>query len=521
MDNKRRKFVMSAASAAATGGTGLWSSETFAQPAPAVRNRLSVGTMPANGRALESYRRGIAAMKALPASDPRNWTRMARVHLDFCPHNNWYILPWHRAYLTSFERVIRTLSGDNDFRVPYWDWTTHRQIPATFTATTHSGAPNALFEPSRTAGPGASMSDAAVGAPVISTALLETNFERFAGARPPGQNNTQATWQRRNSVPGPLESNPHNYVHGFVGGIMATFMSPSDPIFWCHHANLDRLWWRWVRPGFANSTSNLWLDFRFSGQFVNGDGSPWNPRVRDVLDVRTLGFTYGPIVPFPFPGPLPPTDAIAPAASTTRMAGLPRIAKEPEFRAADVGADTVAKVGEVLSVTLPAQQSPAQIAARVLRAPVPNRAGESVAATAGATTPAAVSRGRVIANVEAEIPPGPTPHVRVFLSCPYLNPGVPATDPHFVGGFAFFAPSHDDAGGGAVGVGGHAGHGGQDATQSPRTIRVSLDLTATLAALQSQSRTPDKLELQLLPLPVQQGEEPPAVRLRKVEFATT
>ena len=126
MDSKRRKIVMGAAGAAAAGCTGLWSSATYAQPAPTVRSRPSVGAMPANNRVLESYRRGIAAMRALPQSDPRNWARMARVHLDFCPHNNWYILPWHRAYLTSLERIIRVLAKDDNFRVPYWDWTVHR-----------------------------------------------------------------------------------------------------------------------------------------------------------------------------------------------------------------------------------------------------------------------------------------------------------------------------------------------------------------------------------------------------------
>jgi len=46
----------------------------------------------------------VAAMKALPQSDPRNWLRFSDIHRNFCPHGNWYFLPWHRAYILSFER---------------------------------------------------------------------------------------------------------------------------------------------------------------------------------------------------------------------------------------------------------------------------------------------------------------------------------------------------------------------------------------------------------------------------------
>jgi tyrosinase len=46
---------------------------------------------------------------------------------------------------------------------------------------------------------------------------------------------------------GILESMPHNNVHGAVSGFMGAFLSPIDPIFFMHHANLDRLWDVWTR----------------------------------------------------------------------------------------------------------------------------------------------------------------------------------------------------------------------------------------------------------------------------------
>jgi tyrosinase len=40
----------------------------------------------------------------------------------------------------------------------------------------------------------------------------------------------------------------HNRVHAWVGGSMNNVgSSPNDPVFWLHHANVDRLWAIWQR----------------------------------------------------------------------------------------------------------------------------------------------------------------------------------------------------------------------------------------------------------------------------------
>jgi Common central domain of tyrosinase len=38
----------------------------------------------------------------------------------------------------------------------------------------------------------------------------------------------------------------HGLVHNAVGGTMATASSPAEPLFWLHHAFVDRLWARWA-----------------------------------------------------------------------------------------------------------------------------------------------------------------------------------------------------------------------------------------------------------------------------------
>src|SRR5207244_3148352 len=44
----------------------------------------------------------------------------------------------------------------------------------------------------------------------------------------------------------------HNLVHRWVGGNMLRMTSPNDPVFFMHHANIDRMWSIWqkkVAPG--------------------------------------------------------------------------------------------------------------------------------------------------------------------------------------------------------------------------------------------------------------------------------
>src|ERR1044072_7240589 len=86
--------------------------------------------MSAEGKAaLASYAKGVRAMLELKPDHPHNWFRNAFVHLMDCPHGNWWFYVWHRGYLGYFEESIRSLSGDNTFAIPYWDWTQLPQIP--------------------------------------------------------------------------------------------------------------------------------------------------------------------------------------------------------------------------------------------------------------------------------------------------------------------------------------------------------------------------------------------------------
>ena len=42
-----------------------------------------------------------------------------------------------------------------------------------------------------------------------------------------------------------LETRPHNRGHVWISGDMARLVSPQDPAFWFHHAQIDRIWHLW------------------------------------------------------------------------------------------------------------------------------------------------------------------------------------------------------------------------------------------------------------------------------------
>lgn len=55
-----------------------------------------------------------------------------------------------------------------------------------------------------------------------------------------------------------LENKPHGSIHSAVGGRMGDMgpsSSPNEPLFFLHHAQVDRLWWLWQQgnPTVRNS----------------------------------------------------------------------------------------------------------------------------------------------------------------------------------------------------------------------------------------------------------------------------
>jgi tyrosinase len=398
---------MHSSSAAVGTAIMLRGNRIWGQPATvAVRTRPDVSTLNPNGPELTAYRTAVQKMKQLPNNDPRNWTRQARIHNLRCPHDNWFFLPWHRAYLLNFEAICRELSGEPDFALPYWNWTINPGLPAPFF---QAGSP--LLNP-RDIGPSDEAAPEAVGQPVIDAILANPDWIAAIGSDP-------AVWPAMGHPTRPgssvLEGTPHNHIHGFVGGDMQTFMSPLDPIFWLHHCNIDRIWTEWdaahpgqfpTDPTYNNVTFDL---------FVDGKGNPAPIKVSDLTDTEELGYNYT-------------ADSEAPVAAAAPSNGAVARAEEPVRFEAALAQPLLESTTPMVELAPP---------------PAVRERLEKVV-----SLPVEAAGGRVIMKVE-DISGALSPKiaVRAFLNCEYLTPQTPPTDPHYVGTFYFFGLDHDHGGG--------------------------------------------------------------------------
>jgi hypothetical protein len=255
---------------------------------------------------LDTYARGVALMRDLDDDDPRSWVWAANTHgippgtptrptWAQCAHGSVFFLPWHRAYLAWFEQTIRDLTGDDDWALPYWDYSVpgdvaDRSLPVEFGVETRvvggKVVDNPLFADGRNDGAIPRQDVDIVGA--LSERRFVRSFPRGFGGRDPDTTN------------GLVEMEPHNFVHGDIGGLMGfTTTAGRDPIFWLHHANIDRLWevWRGLPSSIAvtdpGGASTLLATTWRSAVFVFGDpGSPSTYTMDDIEDPDMLGYSY-------------------------------------------------------------------------------------------------------------------------------------------------------------------------------------------------------------------------------------
>lgn len=282
------------------------------------------------------YARGVAALQARDGtdfSDPTCWRYMAEIHgseiapsqwpagatWNVCEHGSWYFLVWHRIYLHYFEKNIRAaiveLGGPEAWALPYWDYSNParrrtRALPPAFRAAELDGRPNPLRVEERRAGmnDGALLgrSDVTLRRAFRAASFVPTASDVGFGGSPSGI-------VHAGDGPGALELTPHNAVHSAVGGLdgwMSDFTTAArDPIFWVHHANIDRLWQAWLAfpdgQARANPVDPQWLDQRFT----LGTGSTFtllNAFLVVDPSVPPLSYTYADLT---IPWLLPPGPA--------------------------------------------------------------------------------------------------------------------------------------------------------------------------------------------------------------------
>jgi tyrosinase len=172
-------------------------------------------------------------------------------------HGNPRFLPWHRIYLIKMEQLL--MSVDPTVCIPYWKSSEEQAFPSWLVAFTPTvnllGGPHTV---NRNIGGASTLPNAAA----VTAATANGTFNAFGGA-----------------VEG-----IHNSGHVWVGGSMWGFATaPADPVFWMHHAEIDRIWAEW-------QTANPGQHPPLAGAAAVMD--PWAETDTDTRDITALGYVY-------------------------------------------------------------------------------------------------------------------------------------------------------------------------------------------------------------------------------------
>ena len=176
-------------------------------------------------------------------SDDRSYQSWVGIHglpLPIsCKHASHLFLPWHRADLYFFEKELQDRVAGVTF--PWWDWTTsHAEgLPEAYARGQSSDRrKNPLFDsPIQPAGR-------------RDKKETRTWREGGSGQSLPSPDQLGAVLDNSDfyTFQAQLE-NIHNGIHGWIGGTMNDpYVAAYDPIFWAHHAMIDRCWYSLAAP---------------------------------------------------------------------------------------------------------------------------------------------------------------------------------------------------------------------------------------------------------------------------------
>lgn len=418
------------------------------QLADAIKNRpvrrwLRTGSAEVDAD-INTYRQAVTLMKALPATDPRSWDNQAGIHgtvsggFLFCQHGTDHFFDWHRAYLFYFEKICQKLTGNSKFGLPYWNWNQTPDIHAAFL----DSASVLFLARNRTSMTGSSSVTTAELDPIFA----DTNFFTF---RPQ------------------IEGTPHNTVHTYIGGTMASGGSALDPLFWTHHCMVDYCWAKWnLELGNNNTNDSTWINTADS-HFVDADGNAATVTAGLTTIMPLLSYQY---------------ESSAIGSSPATAAAQTKSAYQKLEQRIRAGADVRFDIKQRVRVTERAAVSVARPVSKETRLS---------AQDFSAIVNSDAARERVFVSVEfAQLPPASDFSVRVFVNLPSATSATPTDDPHYAGSFAFFGTAQPSA----------AAAGGEHEHQQPKFL---VNITNTLQRLRARQelKADSPLSVQLVAVP--------------------
>lgn len=224
-------------------------------------------------------------------------------------HNGPQFLTWHRGMLMKFESDLRRVSGNPNITLPYWDWTDNESFEATFAPDLMGGdgvesqnyavvdgpfakgnfTLNVVYtqhgqlqenylqrrmglnttdgETEEIPYPTEEQVTAVIQIPNYDTADYDANSNNSFRNALEGFQGTVEVYCDENgydyysfgdadfTITTPITL--HNLIHYWVSGSWTTsagsyagsirpHTSPNDPVFWLHHANVDRIYEEWI-----------------------------------------------------------------------------------------------------------------------------------------------------------------------------------------------------------------------------------------------------------------------------------
>ena len=167
-------------------------------------------------------------------------------------------LTWHRRFIKIFEERLQVVNPS--ITIPYWDSITDRSIPAV------------LDDPALLARWSVTRKwDASQLAAPIDLAAAQAYTGTFTGFQTL------------------LEGAVHGGTHNAVGGDMAGSASPTDPLFWLHHAFMDKIWSDWQTSKNGKNPPSPSLALKPTNMET---GVPFSVKISSLFDITALGYSY-------------------------------------------------------------------------------------------------------------------------------------------------------------------------------------------------------------------------------------
>ncbi|AYN04679.1 tyrosinase family protein [Flavobacterium sp. 140616W15] len=222
-----------------------------------------------------------------------------------CTHNGsdraaLNFLLWHRMYIWYLEKIVRELSGKEDFALPYWNYGSREKVDNIMAAPIRNKS-GSLYTAARYS----ILND---GKPILPNQVSEIQSALSELQKNP-------SFGGKGGFTRSLEGAPHGYMHNLIGGgyaipsetyyneifqtntsgLMANVESAGfDPVFWLHHSMIDRIWESWdvseygQRPTLAELEANPW-----SYEFIAPNGDHITYTMKEVYDiVFNLDYQY-------------------------------------------------------------------------------------------------------------------------------------------------------------------------------------------------------------------------------------